>query len=361
MICHEAGDTRAGERRVGAALDEAKQGLVLVAAEARHDKVKHLECIMRADGIGNAVRHRIHMRERRADATVVRLVRQGLVRHGDLHEAEQAQMVQAVEVGEVLLATVHIGDLGLDLEALVARQVEVPQLGIRIPVPVVVPVGNVVLEHVVPHVDALEPLQQAQLRRQRLQPVPVQVEHAQLHKVLQVVARHGAELVPAQVQLPQLAERRKRAVRHLVDVVHAQVQHLELLEQREDREDLVGKPVVRHPQRHEAGAQRPRRAGGPRRGRCAVHLAVVRAVRAADRAAVAHRALAPRVGGARRHRERVQHVAAHIDRVELGAVPERQWQRAQVVVLRVEPVQVAEPTERVGQPVQHVARDREVL
>ena len=326
VICHEAGDARAGERRVGAALDEAKQGLVLVAAEARHDKVKHLERIMRADGIGNAVRHRIHMRERRADAAVVRLVRQRLVRHGDLHEAEQAQMVQAVEVGEVLLAAIHIGNLGLDLEALVARQVEVPQLGIRIPVPVIVPVGDVVLECIVPGVDRPQLLQPAELRRQRQQLVPIQEEHVQVLQRLEVLGGERTQAIRREEQLPERTQREQRTRRHLVDLIHRQVEQLEARQVHQHGKHIVRQPVVRHAQVHE------RRSEGHRVGRAAVG-----------------------------HRERAEDVRACIQHAQTLAPPHTRRQRAQVVVTHIEALQRAQRADRVGQLRERICRTAQAL
>ena len=117
------------------------------------------------------------------------------MRHGHFHQAQQAQMAQAIEVGQILFTAVDISHLGLDLEALVAGQVQVPQLRVRIPVPVIVPVGDVVLESIVPCVDGAQLLEPPQLGWQRLKFVAVNKEDAQLLQMLKIVGRQGAQTV----------------------------------------------------------------------------------------------------------------------------------------------------------------------
>ena len=87
-------------------------------------------------------------------------------------------MAQAIEVGQILFTAMDISHLGLDLEALVAGQVQISQLRVGIPVPVIVPVGNVILKSIVPCVDGAQLLEPAQLGRQRLEFVAVNKENA---------------------------------------------------------------------------------------------------------------------------------------------------------------------------------------
>ena len=178
------------------------------------------------------------------------------MRHGHFHQAQQAQMAQAIEVGQILFTAVDISHLGLDLEALVAGQVQVPQLRVRIPVPVIVPVGDVVLESIVPCVDGAQLLEPAQLGRQRLEFVAVNKEDAQLLQMLKIVGRQGAQTVRRHIQFLQLGHRDERTGRHLVQLIHRDIQDFELMKVHEHSKHIVRKSVIRDAHAHQRARQR---------------------------------------------------------------------------------------------------------
>jgi hypothetical protein len=90
---------------------------------------------------------------------------------------------------------------------------------IPVPVPVVRPVGNVVLERVAGDIQNSELSNLAEFCRKNLELVVVDVEHFQRANFFQVFSRQGGQIVARQVQLSKVLPSSDGASRHVIQQV----------------------------------------------------------------------------------------------------------------------------------------------
>ena len=150
-----------------------------MSSEARYNHVKCGKMLVASQSVSHAVRHTgANDGARCSDTTIRRLIRDRGDGQSDVHQTKDAQVHQRREISEVpsLSTVLSVGSL-LDLQTLVAGKIEVSQLVVPVPVPVVWPVGDVVLEHVTTNIKYRELLHFAELCRKDLELVAVDVQH----------------------------------------------------------------------------------------------------------------------------------------------------------------------------------------